>query len=158
MNQEYWRRERDRINEELGNDKKPSIMEYFTIGIFDFTFKNGALNIGFIDYEYLVELIYKNNASYEFDLFVDRFQNELNKRLHDAFHRGTINEIKYIYDYSLREIIGNTGNQLSDLINDFEKYVEENNLLKSRNVVLLLPDIDIGTFIDNDDQSNKGAV
>lgn len=135
MNVEYWRQERDRINKELGNDKKPSIMEYFTIGIFDFTFKNGALNIGFIDYEYLIDLIYKNNASYEFDLFVDRFQTEINNHLHGMFQIQTIHQIKYAYDRLLIEIIGSTGDQLSKVINDFQKFIKENDLLKNRNIV-----------------------
>ena len=108
-------------------------MEYFTIGIFDFTFKDGVLNIGFIDYEYLVDLIYKNNASYEFDLFVDRFQTEINNYLHGMFQTQTIHQIKYAYDKLLVEIVGSTGDQLSKVINDFQKFINENDLLKNRN-------------------------
>lgn len=137
-NNSYWRKRRDEINDLLKEENnKPSIFDQFTIGFIDFSFKNYALNVHFIDYELVVDLAYKYQVSYAFDLFVSRFEDCLNRIKNEPITFMLIDKIRAIYNEELKQVIANkNGEGLLLLLSEFEDMIQESGRYKHRNVFL----------------------
>lgn len=130
----YWRKRRDEINKELGNDK-PSIMQAFTVGFIDVVNNNGSLEISFIDYEKLLEIGEKYKTNLLVGMFLGEFIKEIkqfqNEMINEQLIRSIVNKFHEIYEvYYLYQ-----GEPFRDTLIAFDEYMQANKLLKNRNMM-----------------------
>lgn len=79
-----WRKVRDIINEELGNNK-PSMLEEFTILPFDFSFdvNFGRINFGYIDQDLVFDIAKKYDLNFILDILSRAIYNDINLFISD---------------------------------------------------------------------------
>lgn len=112
-------------------------MSVFTIGFFDFrvNISRGVLDIGFVDYEELVDISYKFNASYALDLFISEFETEVNQLKYSLISNDIQNQLLGVHERVFREVLISTGNILITVMQEFYRYAQYRNFYDYRNVV-----------------------